>query len=186
MQAIIHPYESKLANYMESVLFMWLVGLLGLGNTTALQAQLQDNVEADHNPKWPNALLYIPVVCGGVVLIVHLLFLIWYNYYDVINGSIKWVQSIIHKSNSVHFYRENDHSYPIHRNLPYKQKLKKHLMTKSSQSVHKIRYGLSISYSTRKQKLLRNPNVTESVVGFDDGEEQDNPEQMDGLRTQIQ
>lgn len=59
-------------------------------------------------------------------------------------------------------------------------------MTKSSQSVHKIRYGLSVSYSTRKQKLLRNPNVTESVVGFDDGEEQDNPEQMDELHTQIQ
>lgn len=101
MQAIIHPYESKLANYMESVLFMWLVGLLGLGNTTALQAQLQDDVEADHNPKWPNALLYIPVVCGGVVLIVHLLFLIWYNYYDVINSSNKWVQSIIIQCTSI-------------------------------------------------------------------------------------
>ena len=68
LQTFMHPYESKVANYMESLVFLWLVCLLGLGNTTALRDDISSG-----NPKWPDALLYIPVAVGLVVLVVHLI-----------------------------------------------------------------------------------------------------------------
>jgi hypothetical protein len=60
---MIHPYRNKVANYMESFLFLWLVCFLGLGNTTELQTGTHD--------KWPDLLLYLPVACGFLVMIVH-------------------------------------------------------------------------------------------------------------------
>lgn len=63
VQTMIHPYRSQVANYTESVLFLWLVCLLALGNTTELQTGRHD--------RWPDAFLYIPVVCSLVVTIVH-------------------------------------------------------------------------------------------------------------------
>lgn len=68
LQTVIHPYKNKLANYTESFLFLWLVGLLSLANTTALQ----------NNPMkelWP--LLYIPVMLGAIVLFACIGFVIW-------------------------------------------------------------------------------------------------------------
>lgn len=86
LQSLIHPYKSKAANYLESFLFLWLVCLLGLANTTALQDQVKDNVlrgkygtrengTVTEGPWWPNALLYVPVAVGFVVLVVHFVFL---------------------------------------------------------------------------------------------------------------
>ncbi len=63
LQTLIHPYKSKLANYTESLLFLWLVCLLGLGNTTELQT--------GRHKGWSDALLYIPVACALVVMVVH-------------------------------------------------------------------------------------------------------------------
>ena len=67
MQTMVHPYRSTLSNYMESLLFLWLVCLLGLGSTTEL---------VDHrHVGWPNALLYIPLVLGFVVMVIHCMLL---------------------------------------------------------------------------------------------------------------
>ena len=68
-QTFIHPYRNIAANYIESVLFLWLVCLLGLGNTTALQDSIDDS--DGEVPRWPDALLYIPVAVGLVVAVVH-------------------------------------------------------------------------------------------------------------------
>ena len=85
LQSLIHPYESKVANYLESFLFLWLVCLLGLANTTALQDEIKSKLldgkygtgkdGSNRGPWWPNALLYIPVAVGFVVLVVHFVFL---------------------------------------------------------------------------------------------------------------
>ena len=64
-QTFIHPYRNTVANYTESLLFLWLVCLLGLGNTTALQDDIGEK------PVWPDALLYIPVAVGLVALVIH-------------------------------------------------------------------------------------------------------------------
>ena len=62
--ASVHPYQNTVANYTESLLFLWLVCLLGLGNSTSLGS-------IKVNPKWPNALLYFPVAVGLVVLAIN-------------------------------------------------------------------------------------------------------------------
>lgn len=69
LQTMIHPYTDKVANYMESLLFLWLVCFLGLGNTTELQS--------GNHGRWPDALLYIPLACAFVVMTVHCVLLIW-------------------------------------------------------------------------------------------------------------
>lgn len=68
MQTMIHPYRNKVANYMESILFLWLVCFLGLGNTTELQSGKHE--------RWPDTLLYIPVACALVVMTIHCVLLI--------------------------------------------------------------------------------------------------------------
>lgn len=77
LQSFIHPYKSKVANYLESFLFLWLVCLLGLANTTALQDEIKaaEKYGTNKGPWWPNALLYIPVAVGLVVAVVHFVFL---------------------------------------------------------------------------------------------------------------
>ncbi len=68
MQTIIHPYQDKIANFLESLILLWLVGLLSLGNATILPIP-------DGNG-WP--LLYLPVVCGFIVLVVYIVLQIRY------------------------------------------------------------------------------------------------------------
>ncbi len=68
MQTIIHPYQDKIANFLESLILLWLVGLLSLGNATMLQIPDKKG--------WP--LLYLPVVCGFIVLVVTIILQIRY------------------------------------------------------------------------------------------------------------
>ena len=65
-QIMIHPYESLTANYTESLLYLWLVGLLGLGNTTPLQ-----EVTSGKDAIW--LLLYLPLIWGAAVISVYTL-----------------------------------------------------------------------------------------------------------------
>lgn len=78
LQTFIHPYRNVVANYIESLLFLWLVCLLGLGNTTALQETLADYKDGESDPVWPtNVLLGIPLAIALVVTVVHSIFLVW-------------------------------------------------------------------------------------------------------------
>lgn len=88
LQTLIHPYKSKLANYTESLLFLWLVCLLGLGNTTELQT--------GNHKGWSDALLYIPVACALVVMVVHCVLLARKSllpYKDKIKEKLKMTSS---------------------------------------------------------------------------------------------
>ena len=82
LQSMVHPYESTMANYLESFLFLWLVCLLGLFNTSALQDELKTMKQMsgeDFEPKWPKALLYIPVALGLLVLLIVLVLTFRYS-----------------------------------------------------------------------------------------------------------
>lgn len=82
MQTVVHPYRDTLSNYMESLLFLWLVCLLGLGSTTEL-------VDHEHTG-WPNALLYIPLGFGFVVMAIHCMLLARKMYKERIRDKLKF------------------------------------------------------------------------------------------------
>ena len=69
IQFFIHPYESAVANYLESFYLLVLVVLLGLGNTPVLLETVKFTL-------WP--LFYLPIVVGLVVVAVCMGYIVWY------------------------------------------------------------------------------------------------------------
>ena len=75
----VHPYRNVVANYVEALTLLWLVCLLGLGNTTLHNLQsgitnnatLYDDIGRRENLMWPNALLYFPAAMGLLVFILY-------------------------------------------------------------------------------------------------------------------
>lgn len=84
VQSSIHPYRNKISNYVESLLLLWLVCLLGLGNTNALQKNIRSRTndttlqDSREGHEWPDALIYIPVAVGAMVLLAHSILLTRY------------------------------------------------------------------------------------------------------------
>ena len=68
VQFYLHPYEDRIANYLESFVLLVLVVLLGLGNTTVLV----DNVDDSQRYYALLSLYYLPVLVGGVTTVIYI------------------------------------------------------------------------------------------------------------------
>ena len=73
MQFYLHPYEDRIANYLESFVLLVLVVLLGLGNTTVLV----DTVDNSQRYFTLLPVYYLPVLVGGVMTVVYIAYQIW-------------------------------------------------------------------------------------------------------------
>ena len=73
VQFYLHPYEDKIANYLESFVLLVLVVLLGLGNTTVLV----DTVDGSQRYFTLLPLYYLPVLVGGVTAFIYIAYQIW-------------------------------------------------------------------------------------------------------------
>lgn len=73
VQFYLHPYEDRIANYLESFVLLVLVVLLGLGNTTVLV----DTVDDSQRYFTLLPLYYLPVLVGGVMAVVYVAYHVW-------------------------------------------------------------------------------------------------------------
>ena len=75
VQFYLHPYEDRIANYLESFALLVLVILLGLGNTTVFVDSADNSQRYIKYALLP--LYYLPVLVGGVTAVVYVAYQIW-------------------------------------------------------------------------------------------------------------